>query len=780
MKTRTPAYGLVFGLSYLSLLWERLWNRFWATASLLLFFIALSLLNTPQLLSAAGHIAFLGLFTAALAVLLLRAQDPFALPSRSEVERRMEKAAALAHRPLETLRDTPVETLAEDSLALWQAHLKKTAGRISRLKIYTPQPTVSTRDRFAFRHAAMIFLAVGLAVAQGDAGLRIRQALSPDLGSLVNKKTATLDLWIIPPAYTHKAAIFLSKLPAGASLPVPAGSLLKLHATGYRRAPGFAYAGKPYPLTATAAENFSLELPLTQSGALRLTSWLSVLGQWSLTVVPDAAPETQIVTVAATPQASTKITYQAHDDYGIAELSGIIENPDKERYLFNMPDESSHVEDLSAHLWAGLPVTLTLTAEDAAGHKTVSDPYPFILPERRFTNPVAQRLIEERKALSHAKNTLIRNVIAARLMDIAADTALYKDDTTLFLALASAPRRLMYDGSGEAVVSVQALLWDVALKLEDGGLSLAQRELRDALQKMSAALNDKNMSRQQLQALLEEVQQKMQHYVQSLATEMQQRLQQGKNVPVLSPDIAQKFMKSIDLEKMLAQMQQMLQADSREDLQKITDSLKNTIDNLDMKKFDALQEKQMQAMETLQNLDALIHRQQKLFDDANKAKSASEAEKQAQEQAAIRRQLGESMRLLGESTGNIPDNFARADQSMKRSGEALGNGLPKDSLPHQKAALDELQKGLDDAIKKIAQSMQQSIMSFGLMPGGGNFGKEFDPLGRNAGNGEETKIPDQNDRRRVQEIIEELRNRSNEPNRTKVERDYLERLLDRF
>ena len=42
------------------------------------------------------------------------------------------------------------------------------------------------------------------------------------------------------------------------------------------------------------------------------------------------------------------------------------------------------------------------------------------------------------------------------------------------------------------------------------------------------------------------------------------------------------------------------------------------------------------------------------------------------------------------------------------------------------------------------------------------------------------KLPDEKEQRRVQEIIEELRHRSNEPDRTKVERDYIDRLLDQF
>src|SRR5262249_16262753 len=141
--------------------------------------------------------------------------------------------------------------------------------------------------------------------------------------------------------------------------------------------------------------------------------------------------------------------------------------------------------------------------------------------ERHFTNLIAKRLIEERKALLWKRDAETRSAIATTLADAAELPDLYKGDIVIFMSLSMASRRLLYDGSDDAITSVQALLWDIALKLEDGGLSLAQRELRDALQRMSAALNDKNISRQELQEIMDDVQRKMQQYVQSLAMEMQ-------------------------------------------------------------------------------------------------------------------------------------------------------------------------------------------------------------------------------------------------------------------
>jgi uncharacterized protein (TIGR02302 family) len=784
-------YIAILAVSYLGLLWERAWNRLWAPCTVLLFFIALALLNIPAFFGTTGHVLLASFFALALVAAFLRTKEPFVLPTRRDVERHMEKVSALEHRPLEALHDKPIEGLSGESLGLWQKHLQKASRYIDRLRIYVPQPDVARRDRLALRHAAAILLAVGLVVAQNDSIPRLRQAFQPDIGSLIPQKAVAFDLWITPPEYTHEAAIFLATSGQGVvardqEVRVPEGSILKLRLSGYRFTPRFQYAGQPYELTETAPGNYTLELPLQQSGGLRLSSLFSPLGQWSITTAPDTAPDISITQINTTPRFAVKISYDAHDDYGIVKMSGIVspapDKPGSKTYRFDIPpsDKTGHVEDLTSHPWAGLPVTISLEAEDNAGHKTLSAPAAFTLPERPFTNPTAKRIIEERKKLLQEKDILTRRAVAQNLADIADQPLTYKNDRHVFLALDIAVKRLIYGTGDDAASSVPTLLWDVALKLEDGGLSLAQQELRNSLQKMSDALNDKDLSKAQMQDIIDDVQKKMQQYVRSLAAELQQRLQQGKKIPTLPPDLAQRFMKNIDIRKMLEQMRQLAQMNSREDLQKMAENLKNAIDNIDMKKFDQMQERQIQAMEALQGMEEIIHGQQALFDKTNKSEDPADTKEGAQQQSALRQKLGAMVEKLGDALGDIPGNFAKASQSMKLSGAELGKGRPKPSLPHQKAVLEELQKGLDSAVEKMAQSMQQSILSFGMPRDGGSYGEGHDPLGRNLNDDSDIKLPDEKERRRVQEIIEELRHRSNDPNRTKVERDYIDRLLDQF
>lgn len=330
-------------------------------------------------------------------------------------------------------------------------------------------------------------------------------------------------------------------------------------------------------------------------------------------------------------------------------------------------------------------------------------------------------------------------------------------------------------------MSVQALLWDVALRLEDGGLGLAARDLSEALAKLSRALDDKNVSQAELQKQMDEVNQLMQQYLRAFMGEIAQRLKNGQNMPLMPPGIAQKFMKNIDLSEMLRQLQQLSRGGDREAMRKMAEELRKTIDSLKPGRMAQMSQEQMKAMQALQDLDDIIRRQQELIDRTGRLGPKANGAEEEAEQALLRDKLGEAARKLGEGMKNVPENLARADQEMKEALGAFKGGRPRDALPHQKEALAELQKGMDDAVQKMAQGMR-AIMSFGFTPGGGRYGPGTDPLGRGSeegqGQGGDIQLPEEKERRRVQEIIDELRNRSNEYQRPKVERDYLDRLLD--
>src|SRR5690606_8302709 len=101
-----------------------------------------------------------------------------------------------------------------------------------------------------------------------------------------------------------------------------------------------------------------------------------------------------------------------------------------------------------------------------------------------------------------------RRITIRALAHIANRPHFINDDKIVFLGLVMAIRRLGYDGDEESVASVRQLLWDLAVRLEDGGLSQSQDDLAEALQRLSQALGDPNTPAEELERIIQEVNQK--------------------------------------------------------------------------------------------------------------------------------------------------------------------------------------------------------------------------------------------------------------------------------
>ncbi len=951
-------YGVVFALSYIALLAERMWNSFWPALTVLFFYGGIASLGLVRAFPPTVHAVFLFVFTTAFALSALHLGDKFRWPRAREVRRAVEKQSGLRHRPLETALDKPVLGTSSAASELWENYQKRVLKLRGRTLPYRPQSTAAARDPWSLRHAALLLLVVGLVVAQGDAWTRIRNGLFVDVRQWVHAQPAALDAWITPPEYTNLNPVFLAVTQTGAevekgAISVPEGSVLKVRMSGYVDPPKLTYGDSaPATFTEAAVKSFTLEMPLTASGQLKIKQgWFRKLGEWPVTVTPDAPPEVAILDTTPGERSELKIHYKAKDDYGVTAVYGTITPGKQLRETFGTQpvvfdlqppaaDKEDHLEstDLTGHPWAGSKVTLTLTAEDAALHSADSAPKEFYLPERKFESAVARRLVYERKRLIWYNNPLTQRLVVRGLADIAIYPQHYRDDRIIYLGLNIAIKRLMYDGGPEAVSSVIGLLWDLAVRAEDGGLSFAKRELSEALQRLQEALKDKDLSKEELQKLQEEVAQKMRDYMSTLASEMQQRMKDGDKMKPISPELAKKLMERIDMKKLMEQMRELTQGSERERLQKMADLLKKTVDNTDMNRMQQMQQQQQKAMEALENLQKLIERQQNLLDktnhlkpenkpqqqqqeqqqeqdsgsgrqnngqqqggqqgqqsgqqqggqqqggqqqggqqqggqqasgsqqgqqqgglqgqstqpggqrqgamqgdgqqqmsgnepgdrqqgpngqrQANEGQGGNEGKQQAQqgsggdkdghgeggkkaaqsgpirnsgdaakEQASIRKQLGDVVRDISNSMPDVPENFSNADQSMKGSHGSLQQGDTRGSAPQQKQALDELQSAQDALLQQLADSMRDVMLTFGA--GGSGQGGETptgncdhtDPFGRctdGPTSTEDIGIPDEKERRRVQEIQEELRNRSNDYQRPKVERDYIDRLLDQF
>jgi len=125
----------------------------------------------------------------------------------------------------------------------------------------------------------------------------------------------------------------------------------------------------------------------------------------------------------------------------------------------------------------------------------------------------------------------------------------------------------------------------------------------------------------------------------------------------------------------------------------------------------------------------------------------------------------------------------RADEAMEGAEEALRSNDLAEAINQQSKALDALRNGvkaLSDAVNDVNPGQGEPGQQSGQASGQGS-----DPLGRQPGSSGmsetgDSMLNDEDVYRRARDLLDEIRRRSGEGARSDIEREYLERLLDRF
>ena len=186
---------------------------------------------------------------------------------------------------------------------------------------------------------------------------------------------------------------------------------------------------------------------------------------------------------------------------------------------------------------------------------------------------------------------------------------------------------------------------------------------------------------------------------------------------------------------------------------------------------------------------------------------AEAMEQLRQQQEALRQrleQMQESMEGMGLEPG---EQFAEAGEAMGDAEGELGQGETEPAVGDQGRAIEALREGAQNMMQQMMQAMQQG-QGQGMQPGMGMmpmqpgqgqqqgqgradpFGQGFgqsradrDPLGRPRATqgpqfGDEIEVPDEIDVQTARRILEAIRERLGRQLTPKLEREYLERLLD--
>ncbi|MDZ7629033.1 MAG: TIGR02302 family protein [Parvularculaceae bacterium] len=770
-----------------------------ASAPLVLI-VALGLFDLWRFAGLWGHAAALILLIALAAVLFWRLRPAVLWPPREEALARIERDGLMRHEPLRSLEDSP----ASGADTLWKAHLADARARATSAKLVAPAATANAVDPHGVRYAALALLIIGGVTAGDEGPRRIVDAFRPSDPSIARAGFA--DLWIEPPAYTGKAPVYLLRAnePLGAlrkQIDAPQGSIVRIQTK-----PGARYRlslRTERETTKAALEGGTksgrASLTLTNSGALTLSAG-GRTARWPLGVIIDRAPTVEFVEPPA-PDSNGRLTVslEIEDDYGAASVAlEILLDPDQPRPLDEPPISSdvaqtaeqvpldslkgppgkrSAIVDLTSHPWSGLSVIVTAVIRDAAGQEAKSLPVTLRLPAREFFNPLAKSVIEQRQTLAVAPAVWRRVEWALSGLTLAPEYFFEKPSD--YLLLRTAMWRVN-KRAGESPKETVSEFWPLALQLEDETLELARQRLDAARAALRDAL-ESGAADAEIERLTEAMRGALQQYLEALA-------QSGEESDPDAP-ISDQTVSAADLEAMLDSVKDLAKKGASNAARQALAELEQLLENLRRPGGGAGgdgasgQSGQQGQGGQAGAVGDLIGRQRALADEAfrrGETKGVS-GDDLADDQSRLAGDLADVMRSLEDSNRDSSAGasesgkaLSRALSAMRRSEEALGVEKFDDARGAMEEAIANLREGAE-ALAKSERAKAQAARGTGGQPA-------RDPLGRPIGpsTGQDVEVPEQSDAQRARELLEELRRRLSDGDRTEAEIRYLERLLERF
>lgn len=816
---------------------ERLWPLVLPLLGVAALFLSVSWFGLFRLMPDWLRIAVAVLFGVA-AVAALVPLRFYRRPAAAEIDRRIERANGLEHAPVAAQGDRLAGSDDDFAQALWREHQKRMAGRLGALAGDLPRPRIPERDPWGARAAVTLLLVTAFAFSGSHRGGGVFDAFVPAAGPEV--APARIDAWVTPPSYTGRAPVFLTA-DGNREQPVftvPAGSDFSVRVTGGSGVETLTFIDKAGETAlepavtpdardgAAAARQFGGKLP--HDGLLTLKAGATELRRWTFRVIPDLPPT---IALAGEPKRAVNgtldLAYTVEDDYGAvsgnAEFKQETADAPGAHPLYGAPEmpltlprrgaqdkAARTTRDLTQHPWAGSRVALTLSVKDAAGQEGRSPTREMVLPERPFSNPLARAVIEQRRLLALDANSKAR---VLRLMDaLTLRPEEGFDNLGHYLAIMSARARLKIAGTDDQYRDVVDYLWQIALGIEEGDLSAAEKRLKQAQEALRDALKN-GASEEEISKLMQELRQAMNDFLREFA---ERQAQNPNAAQQQMPPNGQELRQS-DLERMLDQIENLAKSGARDKAEQMLSQLQDMMNNLQMGQRQQGQQgrQQGQMRQQMDKLGEMMRRQQELMNETFQAdrgqtdrgqrgqqpgqprpgqgeqggrdgqpmspQEFAEALRQLQQgQGQLQQQLQQFMRSLRGMGIEPGEGFGEAGNAMGEAGQALGEADGERAVGEQGRALEAMRRGAQDMMDKMQQAMQGQ--QGGSQQGGRDQNADRDPLGRPRATtgpdfGNSVKVPDEIDVQRARRILEEIRKRLGNALSPELERDYLERLL---
>lgn len=849
-------------LSRALLVWERLWVGLWTTTALFGLFIASALFGVFDNLPLGLHWALIAAFALLIATALWNGLKGFRWPDRAAALAHLETASGLNHQPLSAYEDTAAQGTGDP--VLWRAHQDWIASRLQKLKLGFVSAGLVSRDPYGLRAIVVLLLVIGIAGTGPGRFTRVAEAFFPGASntrSFSIEAWITPPAYTGQrPIYLERSDAVASNdngitLTKGETIKVPTGSTLSLRAHGLRAAPSLETAsedrGRPEPLSDLGNSNYMTDTKLTSSAEFALTLGGRLLRGWTIETIPDEKPRIDFsMPLQQSASGSLHFAYKVADDYGVKSAYARIAladtplSPKPDTATTPKPTASSKFDnlesatrkalsdlfrttrasatvtpptiplplkslrpkegngetyvDLMPHPWAGLPVLVTLVAVDDAGQEGLSAPLEMTLPARTFTKPLAAATIEQRRALAFQPTATTR--IARVIDDLTRDANRYIEDQATYLNLRAAYWRLRSAKHDDNLTGIYDLLWSIALRIEDGDLSLAEGDMRRARDALAKAL-ESGAGQDEISHLMDELRAAFQRYMDALTAKAGDNPDQAM-MEKFAPQDGQTIEREA-LEQMLAQIDDLARNGSREDAQRLLEQMQAIMENMqtpDQNPGMSASEKAM--AEGIDKLTEMMQQQRALMDQTFQAgpegkggqsgegkengpgtnpsgKHSKSLKALRAEQEALRGQLDALLQELGKAEVDLPGALGKAGDNMESAERRLGDGRTDRATQSQGQAMQNLREGTQGLVDELSKSMAGKNARPGSQ---GTSGNSKDPFGRSAqpNAGESKTVPDQFDRQKARAIIEDLRRRASEIGRPQSELDYLDRLLNRF
>jgi uncharacterized protein (TIGR02302 family) len=830
---------------------ERLWPLLLPVLLVAAMFATLSWLGLFRLLPDMLRLAL----AAGFAIGALAALYPLRLfrqPTGVEIDRRIERANRLEHNPVSVQSDRPSGRNGIFADALWREHQKRMAERLAAVSGDLPHTRIPERDPWALRAAVALLFVVAFAFSYGPLGGSVADAFRPQ--SAIDAIPARIDAWVTPPAYTGKAPIFLTS-EANKATPVftvPEGSDVALRVTGgsgdetlsFSDASGNARdiaanapAAPAKPSAATGMQTLPRQFSgkLTADGTLSLKAGATDVRQWAFVVIPDKPP---VIKFSGEPKRAVNGTLELHytieDDYGAASAVtefALAAPPAKDAHSLYPPPEmplalprrgangsaAKSTRDLTEHVWAGAEVKLTLKATDDAGHEARSETKTIALPERPFSNPLARAVIEQRRILALDANKKRRVLDLMDAITLRPEATF--DNMSHYLVIMSARTRLKMAQNDDALRDVVSYLWQIALGIEDGDLSAAEKRLRQAQQALKDAL-ERGASDEEIDKLMKELRTAMDEFLREFAERAQK-----------NPNLADQMqpgqeLRPGDIDRLMDQIENLAKSGNRDQAQELLSQLEDMMNNLQAGRQQQRGQNGQQGGEMRKQMDKLgeiMRRQQEMMNETFRTDQMQRGQRQRGEnrdeqlgeqngegqqdqgqqgegqQGMSPEEFADALKQLQEGQGKLRgdlqglmkgleslgiqpgEGFGEAGDAMGEAETALGEGQGDEAVGQQGRALEALRKGAQDMMQQMKQAMQGD--EGGGEDGGRQNGADLDPLGRprasdGPDDGNSVHVPDEIDVQRARQILEAIRKRLGNTLSPQLERDYLERLLE--